>query len=253
MPILKDAVKRKTHKERAQPASRRRLGLLEKKKDYKRRADDFHKKEKAIQALRRKAEERNPDEFYFAMEKAKTKDGVHDGRLTEANKYTQEQLQLMRTQDIGYVNLKAQHDAKKVERMKQSLHFIGATSRNKHTVFVDSAKEAKLFKPEEFFDTDKELLGRTFNRPRRSQLESEQLVVGAGGDAGAMKKAERVKQASYKELAQRLERLENLQQVSQRMEMARSVAGKGRKRKLKPKELEGKPGAVFKWKKERKK
>lgn len=32
------------------------------------------------QTLKRKAEERNPDEFYFAMENAKTKDGVHDGR-----------------------------------------------------------------------------------------------------------------------------------------------------------------------------
>lgn len=29
------------------------------------------------QVLRRKAEERNPDEFYFAMQKARTKDGLH--------------------------------------------------------------------------------------------------------------------------------------------------------------------------------
>ncbi len=36
------------------------------------------------QTLRRKAEERNPDEFYFAMEKARTKDGVHDGRWVHA-------------------------------------------------------------------------------------------------------------------------------------------------------------------------
>mgnify|MGYP001807374027 CR=1 FL=1 len=35
---------------------------------------------KIPQALKRKAEERNPDEFYFAMEKARTKDGVHEGR-----------------------------------------------------------------------------------------------------------------------------------------------------------------------------
>lgn len=33
-----------------------------------------------LQALKRKAEERNPDEFYFAMEKARTVEGVHDGR-----------------------------------------------------------------------------------------------------------------------------------------------------------------------------
>lgn len=33
-----------------------------------------------LQHLQNKAEERNPDEFYFAMESARTKDGVHIAR-----------------------------------------------------------------------------------------------------------------------------------------------------------------------------
>jgi Utp11 protein len=57
-------------------AARRRYGLLEKKKDYILRAKDFHNKEKTLVQLRRKAEERNPDEFYFAMQRVGTKDGV---------------------------------------------------------------------------------------------------------------------------------------------------------------------------------
>ncbi len=61
-------------------AARRQYGLLEKKKDYKERAQDFHRKEDALRRLRRKAEERNPDEFYFAMEKARTRGGVHTKR-----------------------------------------------------------------------------------------------------------------------------------------------------------------------------
>ena len=61
-------------------AARRQYGLLEKKKDYKLRADDFHKKEAALRHLRRKAEERNPDEFYFAMQGAQTRGGVHTKR-----------------------------------------------------------------------------------------------------------------------------------------------------------------------------
>lgn len=38
MSSLRNAVKRVEHKERAQPASRRKLGLLEKHKDYGERA-----------------------------------------------------------------------------------------------------------------------------------------------------------------------------------------------------------------------
>ena len=97
---LRNAIKRTTHKERSQPADRTRLGLLEKHKDYVLRAKDFHKKEDAIKVLKRKAAERNPDEFYFAMEKKKTRDGVHEERTTEQNKYTEEELKLMKTQDL---------------------------------------------------------------------------------------------------------------------------------------------------------
>ena len=64
---LRNAVKRVTHKERAQPASRKKFGLLEKHKDYKERADDFHRKVKRINDLKKKAAVKNPDEFYFGM------------------------------------------------------------------------------------------------------------------------------------------------------------------------------------------
>ena len=143
----------------ARRAGRRRLGLLEKKKDYKRRADDFHRKEKALQVrallcrrqvqpspglsrppllpqvLQRKAEERNPDEFHFAMQHAQTKQGVHSlacvpacpicfaavlhrtptdarRRAAEANKYSREELLLMKSQDASYLALKASVEAK---------------------------------------------------------------------------------------------------------------------------------------------
>jgi hypothetical protein len=37
-----------------------------------------------LQHLQSKAEQRNPDEFYFAMEKAQTKDGVHIQRCADS-------------------------------------------------------------------------------------------------------------------------------------------------------------------------
>lgn len=43
---------------------------------------------------------------------ARTKEGVAIARSTEANKYSQAELQLMRTQDVGYLGLKAQAEAK---------------------------------------------------------------------------------------------------------------------------------------------
>lgn len=55
----------------------------------------------------------------------------------------------------------------KVERLRGTLHFIGAPAQARHTVFVDSEADAEAFRPEDFFDTPTELVGRAFNRPRR--------------------------------------------------------------------------------------
>ena len=69
---LRNVVKRKTHKERAQPSFRARYGLLEKKKDYKLRAIDYHRKEDKLKKLKTAAALKNPDEFYFKMINATT-------------------------------------------------------------------------------------------------------------------------------------------------------------------------------------
>ncbi|KAI8464287.1 MAG: small-subunit processome [Monoraphidium minutum] len=246
---LANAIKRKTHKERSQPAARAKYGLLEKKKDYQQRARDFHKKENTIKALQRKAEERNPDEFYFAMENARTKDGVHAAPTGEANKYSQAELALMKTQDVGYLRAKATAEAKKIARLKERLHFIGAPRASRHTVFLDSKAEAAAFDAAAYFDTHPELVGRAYNRPRRAQLESEASVSEPSAKAAA--KMERRKHAAYKELAQRIERHASLEKLAQRMEAEKAVmAGRGRKRKLAGATADA--PAAFKWKRERK-
>lgn len=61
------AIPKRKYRERAQPSHRAHLGLLEKKKDYKERAEDYHKKEKTIKKLKLKSALRNPEEFYFSM------------------------------------------------------------------------------------------------------------------------------------------------------------------------------------------
>ncbi|GIL51073.1 hypothetical protein Vafri_7161 [Volvox africanus] len=260
MTALANAIKRKTHKERSQPAARKKYGLLEKHKDYVERARNFHKKEKTLKALKRKAEERNPDEFYFAMEKARTKEGVHDGRRTKANKYSHEELLLMRTQDVKYLSMKATTEANKAARLRESLHFIGATVAKgdkgstavpRHTVFVDNEEEATRFNAAEYFDTPAELLDRTFNRPRSTQLADRQAVIGIS------KKVEKRNSLAYRELAQRQARQRKIAAVADRLAYGKLVMGKGRKRKLSAKELKKAGmdpvavGRVFVWKRER--
>jgi U3 small nucleolar RNA-associated protein 11 len=93
---------KRQHRERAQPANRQRLGLLEKHKDYVKRAKDYHSKEDRIRKLRQKAAERNKDEFYFGMISSKTKNGVHiQDRGNEAMPV--DVVKLLKTQDVGYV------------------------------------------------------------------------------------------------------------------------------------------------------
>ena len=67
MSSWRNAVKDKVHKERAQPMARQSLGLLEKKKDYKIRAEHQHKKDKLMRELKLKAALKNPDEFHTRM------------------------------------------------------------------------------------------------------------------------------------------------------------------------------------------
>jgi hypothetical protein len=73
MSSLRNSLHRRNHKERSQLSHRTRLGFLEKHKDYVLRARDYHSKKDRIQRLRQKAADRNKDEFYFGMNKQKTK------------------------------------------------------------------------------------------------------------------------------------------------------------------------------------
>lgn len=117
---------RREHKERSQPASRTRFGLLEKKKDYILRARDYQSKRKRVMALREKARLRNPDEYYFAMNSSTTKDGIHQASRNDIN-WTPDMVALMKSQDLSYITTVKTINRKKLEKLNETYpHLLSA-------------------------------------------------------------------------------------------------------------------------------
>ncbi|KAI3471646.1 hypothetical protein Pfo_028296 [Paulownia fortunei] len=210
MSSLRNAIPRRAHKERAQPHSRRKFGLLEKHKDYVERARAYHQKEQALQ---------EPDEFYFKM--IKTKNCSWRPQMeSEANKYTTEELMLMKTQDIGYILQKLQTEKKKIEKLSGMLHCLDNHSSSKHVYYAD----------DRFQKTEETLLLKTLP-----------------------KDIKRKTAASYRELEARKSRVKELEKIYMDMAMQQELQKKGRKRKLREDEIvcpTSRP--VYKWRQERK-
>jgi U3 small nucleolar RNA-associated protein 11 len=263
MSSLRNAVKRVTHKERSQPVARQHLGLLEKKKDYKKRAVDYHRKQDKIVQLKIKAAMRNPDEFYFGMENAQMTNGKHQKKMEVRNKELEHQIgadavRLMKDQDLSYVRMQKQKDSKKRERLQASLHYLDADSKRKHTIFVESEEQAKDFDVAQHFDTIPELAGRSFNRRRTADIEKEleRFDVKEGDLAQKAKIARRQaralarqRKAQYGELEARALRMAVMTKTEAHLMTEKLVAGKGRKRKIKAAE-DGQP-AQYKWRRQR--
>jgi U3 small nucleolar RNA-associated protein 11 len=297
MSSLRNAVKRITHKERSQPNARQKLGLLEKKGDYKQRSNDYHQKQDRLKGMREKAANRNPDEFYTAMHKAQIDSKTGKSQRTAAARREElddtlsgDAVKIMKHQDLAYVRNERLKNATKVEKLQASLHFLnedgggdGMTQKRKHTVFVDSQKEAINFDVAKHFDTVPEMANRAFNRPRLSKLmeQNEAAVVESdsdddgnnnnksrkrrqhrkkqpnieNGDAPPKseellqrrhaKKLARQRAAAYKELEARKQRVASLTLAEAHLATQKAVAGKGRKRKVVDKQ-DGRP-AVYKW------
>eukprot|EP00539_Tryblionella_compressa_P002255 CAMPEP_0178746632 /NCGR_PEP_ID=MMETSP0744-20121128/7907_1 /TAXON_ID=913974 /ORGANISM="Nitzschia punctata, Strain CCMP561" /LENGTH=283 /DNA_ID=CAMNT_0020399845 /DNA_START=65 /DNA_END=916 /DNA_ORIENTATION=+ len=281
MSSLRNAVKRIAHKERSQPVDRQHLGILEKKKDYKKRAVDYHRKEKRIKAMREKAAMRNPDEFYFGMHNSKVKDGKHRSNDDYRN-LAPDVVRVMKDQDLSYVRMQKQKDMKKVDRLQASLHLLDSEAetvkaKRKHTVFVESKNEAEDFDVAEHFDTIPEFAERTFNRMRKSEIEKlAKLKTGAAGgtendfeDDGddeprvtaaqlekqakaerkLAKKLAKARSSAYGEMEARRRRAEAMKKAEDHLVTEKLVAGKGRKRKIKAAE-DGRP-AQYKWRRKR--
>lgn len=121
---LRNYVQRRNHKERGQLASRKQLGLLEKKKDYKLRAEDHHAKTKALKRLEEKVQNKNVDEFSFAMIRGRIdrKSGQHiTGASNEQKNFSHALISLLKTQDSGALREQLRKEKKRLDKLVDRL------------------------------------------------------------------------------------------------------------------------------------
>lgn len=241
-------VQKKQHKERSQTLDRARYGLLEKKKDYKLRAADYHKKQAALKALKAKAAQYNPDEYYHAMTRKRTDDDgiiVHE-RGNES--LSIQQMKLLKSQDVNYVRTMRLNEALKINKLKDQLDF---KAHGKHTIFVDSTAEQETFQPEKYFGTDVGMLERRENRLRLEQLETSEKLIKQDllNDHEERENLEKEKLNQYRLLKERMKREKDLRQVEERLDLTKELMKNGDRRKMKDSD-----GNIhFKWKAQRKK
>lgn len=149
MSSMRNAVQRRNHKERAQPLERQKWGLLEKHKDYSKRAKDHNEKKRKLGLLKAKAADRNEDEFYFGMMNSTTKNGVKvakrgaDNSAGGGKSLSMDVVKLMKTQDVGYLRTVLQSTRKAIARLEQEVVAaekgvkVDVATKNRKTVFPD--------------------------------------------------------------------------------------------------------------------
>jgi hypothetical protein len=167
MSSMRNAVQRRNHKERAQPAEREKWGLLEKRKDYKLRAADHKQKKQKLKLLSEKARDRNPDEFSFKMMSSRV-DKQGKKVADRGNQVLSlDVVKLLKTQDAGYIRTMLQQVRKERQELEQRLVLEEGevravrdgekTRQGKHRVFVDDEEEQRGFDPEAWFGRGDEM------------------------------------------------------------------------------------------------
>ncbi|NXU58995.1 UTP11 protein, partial [Turnix velox] len=210
---------------------------------------DYNKKQNVLRALQKKALDKNPDEFYYKMIRSELRDGVHTIKQPK-DEVTPEQVKLMRTQDIKYVEMKRVAEAKKIERLKSELHLLDAEGKkpNKHVFFFDTKKEVEEFDIAAHLNTVPELVGRVYNRPTIATLQKETLK--GATEPSHLKKLAKQRKMQYNLLKQRIEREKAMFVVTQKIQTRKDLLDKTHKVKVK-KETTNSP-AIYKFKFHRK-
>ena len=217
---IKKYIPRRKYRERGQLEHRKRLGFLEKKKDYKIRAEDYHEKEKKYKNLKEAARTRNPDEFYHKMIKAKIIDGEHVQFPDDKNL---EQKLVTNTQFINLVNFKKSQLEKEAEKMKVRLqlnkNIFEGGNKSKHTLYYEDEDE---FLEEQQKEKEQEFLNkkRNLNKEEDNEINEEEQKLTPENKHLIN---------TYK---QRKKHIKQLEQISQGLQEQKELLKGGKKKKI---------------------
>ncbi|EFQ98510.1 U3 small nucleolar RNA-associated protein 11 [Nannizzia gypsea CBS 118893] len=244
MSSMRNAVQRRVHRERAQPAAREKWGLLEKHKDYSLRAKDYNLKKAQLQRLREKARDRNPDEFAYGMmsERSKTH-GKHGAR--ESKSLSHATVSLLKTQDAGYLRVVGERVRRQLAQTEEEADLQkgiqkAETLGGKKVIFVDSVEEQqqeKAHRDEQEDDEEEEDASRELTADELKQMAKTMSKKQLEAEKRVRKELFVARRLKEKAVEARLKKLETLKQqhadisaaeeelALQRAKMARSVGG----------------------------
>lgn len=167
------------HKERSQPANRKKFGALEKKKDYVQRAGRRKQKTEKLSKLKRAAAMKNPDEFDVRMTQMST-DGA-SGKIIKKDKTTSKSKALDQlrenTKNVTFLKHRVLDDKKKVLELVHDVVGLEMRPRNSHTVFVDDDAAVEKFDAAQHFNTTKEMLQFPAIRPNLDVMATTPVVT----------------------------------------------------------------------------
>ena len=139
MSSIRNAIPRRAHRERPQPHSRTRKGLLEKRKDYVLRSQDYKRKQATIKRLSEKAAEKNPDEFYFGMMSHRTQQGVPIADRPGSQALGIKEIKPLKMQDAAYLRTMRSIERRRIEKLRNVVP--GDPSGNKKILFAENEAE----------------------------------------------------------------------------------------------------------------
>jgi U3 small nucleolar RNA-associated protein 11 len=223
MSSMRNAIPRRSHRERPQPHERTRRGLLEKRKDYVLRAKDHKRKQATLKRLSEKASERNPDEFYFGMTRQRTENGVPVAERPTSKVLSVKEVRPLKMQDRAYLQTMMGIDRRRIEKLRGVVGGVDGLPRGKKILFAENEEEA---------------------RELREKGQGDMVKVGGMG-----------RSREARELEGRMERVKELRKKEREATVQVQLMGKGSRQKVRRKDEDSDDETipVYKWKPQRQK